>query len=385
MHPSFDFVVVGGGIAGVAVGSELAQHGSVLLLEREQSLSYHTTGRSAAILMESYGNALIRQLTCASRGFFEQPPAELTAEPLMTPRGALIVGDEAHWGTLQARFQAVLQQVPSARWLDRKQIAEMVPFLGPQWLAGIHEPSAFDLDVHAIHGAFLRGLRRHGGKVLTGAEIVAGSRVGSAWSLRLADGQRVQAGTVVNAAGAWADVVAQRCGATPLGVQPLLRTVVVVDPETDVTHCPYIGTVDEQLFIKPDVGRLMVSSCDETPSLPCDALPDEMGIAIAMDRLESATTLRPRRILNRWAGLRVFVADRSPIVGADPQAPGFVWCAALGGYGIQTAPAMASLCVSLVTGQALPPALADLHLAEVLPARLLDARARPLVSVAELK
>jgi D-arginine dehydrogenase len=385
MKQAFDFVVVGGGIAGVAVGSELARHGSVLLLERESSLSYHTTGRSAAISMESYGNALIRRLTCASRAFFENPPSELTSDELSSPRGALIVGDEAHWGKLNARFQAVVQQVPSAQWLDRKSVAEMVPFLGEQWIAGIHEPSAFDLDVHAIHGAFLRGIRLRGGLVRTDSEIAHAQRVGGAWTIKLANGDSLQASTIVNAAGAWADVVAQRCGATALGIQPLLRTVVVVDPERDVSRCPYIGTVDEQLFIKPDVGRLMVSPCDETPSDPCDALPDELGVAIAMDRLENATSLRPKRVLNRWAGLRIFVPDRSPIVGADPAHDSFIWCAALGGYGIQTAPAMARLCAALATRSALPPDLDDINTQDVAPARVLDTNHNNIVAVAELK
>ena len=385
MKQTFDFVVVGGGIAGVAVGSELARHGSVLLLERESSLSYHTTGRSAAISMESYGNALIRRLTCASRAFFENPPSELTSDELSSPRGALIVGDEAHWGKLNARFQAVVQQVPSAKWLDRKSVAEMAPFLGEQWIAGIHEPSAFDLDVHAIHGAFLRGIRVRGGLVRTESEIAHAQRQGDAWAIRLTNGDALQAGTIVNAAGAWADVVAQRCGATALGIQPLLRTVVVVDPQRDVSRCPYIGTVDEQLFIKPDVGRLMVSPCDETPSEPCDALPDELGVAIAMDRLENATTLRPKRVLNRWAGLRIFVPDRSPVVGADPAHASFIWCAALGGYGIQTAPAMARLCAALATGQAMPQDLADIRREDVAPARVLDTNHNSIVAVAELK
>jgi D-arginine dehydrogenase len=379
-----DFLVVGGGIAGVAVASELALHGSVLVLERERSLAYHTTGRSAAISMESYGNALIRQLTCASRGFFENPPPELTSEALSSPRGALILGDEEHWDKLQARYGAVKQHVPSVCWADRREIAAMVPFLEQKWVAGIHEPSAFDLDVHAIHSAFLRATRLRGGLVRTEAEILAADRQGGAWHVRLADGALVSAGTIVNAAGAWADLVAQRCGATPLGIKPLLRTVVVVDPECEVSRCPYIGTVDEQLFIKPDVGRLMVSPCDETPSDPCDALPEELGVAIAMDRLESATRLRPKRILNRWAGLRVFVPDRTPLLGADPADDSFIWCAALGGYGIQTAPAMARLCAALAIGAAPPADLAGIQAADLAPGRVPGMANKQVTAVAEL-
>lgn len=385
MNQNFDFLVVGGGIAGVAVGSELAQHGSVLLIERESNLAYHTTGRSAAISMESYGNALIRQLTCASRDFFENPPSELTSNSLSSPRGALIVGDDAHWGKLNARYQAVVQQVPSAQWLDRKAMAEMVPFLGEQWIAGIYEPSAFDLDVHAIHSAFLRRIRLHGGLVRTESEITNARRAGSAWTVKLMNGDTVQVGTIVNASGAWADEVAERCGATRLGIQPLLRTVVVVDPKCDVTRCPYIGTVDEQLFIKPDVGRLLVSPCDETPSEPCDALPDELGVAIAMDRLAKATTLRPKHVLNRWAGLRIFVPDRSPLIGADPVQESFIWCAALGGYGVQTAPAVARLCTALATSQTVPADLANIRIEDTAPLRVMGKAQQNVVAVAELK
>ena len=384
MNQYVDFLAVGGGIAGVAVGAELARHGSVLLIERETSLSYHTTGRSAAISMESYGNATIRQLTCASRQLFENPPSELSADVLSTPRGALIVSDDVHYGKLRARYEAVVHAVPNAQWLDRKAVGDMAPFLSEHWVAGIHEPSAFDLDVHAIHSAFVRGIRVRGGTVRTSAEIAQAQNTGSAWTVKLTDGDTVQAGSIINAAGAWADVVAKRCGLPWPGLQTLLRTVVVVDPERDLTHCPYIGTVDEQIFMKPDVGRLMVSPCDETPSEPCDALPDELGVAIAMDRLLGATTLRPKRVLNRWAGLRVFAPDRSPIVGADPMQESFIWYAALGGYGIQTAPALARLCAALAMRDPLPADLSGINTTAISPQRMLGNTSAELVKVANL-
>jgi D-arginine dehydrogenase len=384
MKKNFDFLVVGGGIAGVSVASELARTGSVMVLERESSLAYHTTGRSAAISMESYGNALIRQLTCASRDFFQNPPSDLTDHELISPRGALIITDQEHWQKAQTRFQAVVQHVPSAQWLDQKQVAEMVPFLQDKWVGGIYEPSAFDLDVHAIHTAFLRGVRKRGGMVQTNGEVLSAIRQGSVWEVRLSNGESLQAGVIVNAAGAWADEVAARCGATTIGIQPLLRTVVVVDPECDVASTPYIGTVDEQFFIKPDVGRLMVSPCDETRSEPHDALPDELGVAIAMDRLENGTNLRPKRVMNRWAGLRVFVPDRSPLIGADPGVDSFIWCAALGGYGIQTAPAVARLCAALASGQPVPNDLGIPNTNEVAPARMLNTVPEQIVAVAEL-
>ncbi len=363
MTARYDFIVVGGGIAGVSAAYELAAHGSVCLLEQEQQLAYHTTGRSAAISMESYGNQQIRSLTCASRGFFENPPEGLAEHPLWSPRGALIVAQAARVDKLAARYTAVLGQVPTAKFLDDKQVLELVPYLAEgAWSAGIYEPSAFDLDVHGIHGAYLGGLRARGGVVKREAEVLRGEHRNGHWTLHTADGQRLEAAIVVNAAGAWADEFAQRCGVSKVGVRPLRRTVLAVDPQCDVHHTPYLGTVDEDIFIKPEAGRLIVSPCDENPSLPCDALPDELDLAITMDRLQSTTRLRPRSIINKWAGLRTFVADRSPVLGQDPQHESFIWLAALGGYGIQAAPAIARLCSHAALGIAMPADLAALQL-----------------------
>ncbi|MBA2926466.1 FAD-binding oxidoreductase [Pseudomonas sp. P7] len=363
MTARYDFIVVGGGIAGVSAAYELAAHGSVCLLEQEQQLAYHTTGRSAAISMESYGNQQIRSLTCASRGFFENPPEGLAEHPLWSPRGALIVAQAQRVDKLAARFTAVLGQVPTAKFLDDQQVLELVPYLAEgAWSAGIYEPSAFDLDVHGIHCAYLGGLRVRGGVVKREAEVVRGEHRNDHWTLHTADGQRLEASIVVNAAGAWADEFAQRCGVPQVGVRPLRRTVLAVDPQCDVHHTPYLGTVDEDIFIKPEAGRLIVSPCDENPSLPCDALPDELDLAITMDRLQSTTRLRPRSIINKWAGLRTFVADRSPVLGQDPQHESFIWLAALGGYGIQAAPAIARLCSHAALGIAMPTDLAALQL-----------------------
>ena len=363
MIARYDFIVIGGGIAGVSAAYELAAHGSVCLLEQERQLAYHTTGRSAAISMESYGNQQIRSLTCASRRFFENPPEGLAEHPLWAPRGALIVAQAARVDKLKARFNAVLQQVPTAELLDDKQVQERVPYLAEgAWSAGIYEPSAFDLDVHGIHGAYLSGLRARGGVVKRETEVLRGEHRDGHWRLHTRDGQSLQAAIVVNAAGAWADEIAERCGVPKVGVRPLRRTVLAVDPQCDVHHTPYLGTVDEDIFIKPEAGRLIVSPCDESPSLPCDALPEELDLAITMDRLQTTTRLRPRSIINKWAGLRTFVADRSPVLGQDPQQESFIWLAALGGYGIQAAPAIARLCSHAALGIAMPADLAALQL-----------------------
>jgi D-arginine dehydrogenase len=227
-------------------------------------------------------------------------------------------------------------------------------------------------------------LRQRGGQIHTEREIVSAKRQDGQWEVRLSDGSTLWCLHIINAAGAWADEVAQRCGSKALDIQALQRTVVVVNPGCDVSHIPYVGTVDEQIFMKPDVGRLMVSPCDETPSVPCDTLPDELGVAIAMDRLEQATTLRPQRVLNRWAGLRVFVPDRSPLIGPDPHQPGLHWCAALGGYGIQTAPAVGALCAAQVTGTALSAEMAQLPVKLAAPERTFSANQTAVVPVADL-
>lgn len=360
MSQSFDFVVIGGGIAGVSVAYQLAEHGRVCLLERERQLAYHTTGRSAAISMESYGNQHIRALTCASRGFFEAPPAGLASTPLWSPRGALIVATHEREAQLRHRFEAVRQHVPDARWADAEQVMALAPYLAPgRWSAGLHEPGAFDLDVHAIHGAYLTGLRQRGGEVRRDCELFGAQHRDGVWRLLCGDGSTLHARLIVNAAGSWADTCAERCEVPAIGLQALRRTVLVVDPHCEVHNTPYLGTLDEDIFIKPEAGRLIVSPCDETPSAPCDAQPEELDLAITLDRLEQATQLRPKRIVNRWAGLRNFVADRTPVVGADPRQPAFVWLAALGGYGIQTAPALSRLCCHSALGLPMPADLAE--------------------------
>lgn len=390
MSKTYDFAIVGGGIAGVAIGHELAAFGSACLLEREGQLAYHTTGRSAAISMESYGNATIRALTKASSAFYKAPPEGFTETPLWAPRGALILADEGMTAKLDARFAEVSQLVPTVQRLSTPDILDLGPFLRPErWTAALYEPDAFDLDVHAIHGAFLRGFRRNGGEVRRDAELAAATRRDGVWVLTLGNGETLEAAILVNAAGAWADEVAAAAGLPGIGLRPLRRSVLLVDPGMDVRAVPYIGTVNEEIFIKPDSGRVMVSPCDETESAPCDAWPEDMDLAVAMERFEHATTIRVSHIQAKWAGLRCFVPDRSPVIGADEAAEGFFWFAALGGYGIQAAPGLAALCRSLILKDGVPPSLARLGVtaAAVSPARCRQAefRQRSVAVVAELR
>jgi D-arginine dehydrogenase len=359
----FDFLVVGGGIAGVSVGYELARDGRVCVLEREDQLAFHSTGRSAAIFMETYGNAPVRALTRASRGFYASPPDGFTDEPLTSRRGALFLADEAHLAELEGHFEAVRAIVPSVQWVERDELSRHVPCLAPdRWVAGLFEPGAADLDVHAIHQGYVRGLRARGGVVLTGAEVTGVSGAAGRWTVTGAAGE-LSAGTLVNAAGAWADVLAGLAGAPPIGLRPLRRTAILVDAPGDVSSWPLVASVNEEFYFKPESRRLLVSPCDETPSEPCNAAPDDYDVAVAVDRLERATTLRPKHVSHRWAGLRSFVADRTPVVGPDPEREGLVWLAAQGGYGIQLAPALARVCRSVCVGEGIPAELAALGLA----------------------
>jgi D-arginine dehydrogenase len=358
----FDVLVVGGGIAGASIGYELARDGRVCVLEREDQLAFHSTGRSAAIFWQTYGNGPVRALTSASRGFYASPPDGFAEEPLTTPRGALILADEARLAGLRAHFEAVRALVPSVEWIEGEALGRLVPCLAPgRWVAGLLEPGAVDLDVHAIHQGYVRGLRARGGVVMTGAEVLGIARAGGRWTVTVPAGA-LSAPVLVNGAGAWADAVARLAGAPPIGLRPLRRTVILVDAPGDVSSWPLVSSVDDEFYFKPDARRLLVSPCDETPSEPCNAAPDDYDVAVAVDRLERATTLRVQHVTHRWAGLRSFVADRTPVAGPDPEREGLVWLAAQGGYGIQIAPALARACRALLAGEGIPADLAALGL-----------------------
>jgi D-arginine dehydrogenase len=367
----FDVLVIGGGMGGASAGYELSREGRVAVLEREDHLAFHSTGRSAAILMETYGNAAIRALTRASRGFLEGPPDGFTEEPLEAPRGTLVVGEPGDVAGLRARLAEIEGLVPGVEWLAGEELRRLVPCLLPgRWAGGIHEPGAVDLDVNELLQGFLRGLRARGGVVHTGAEVTAIARAGGLWTVTTGAGT-FQAPLLVNAAGAWADVVGRLAGARPIGLVPMRRTAITFDAGLDPSPWPLVIDAQETFYFKPESRRLLVSPCDETPVEPGNAAPDDYDVAVAVDQLQRATTLEVRTIASRWAGLRSFVADRTPVVGPDPEVEGLVWLAGQGGYGIQTAPALARLCRSLALGQGVPADLAALGLeaAAVLPGR----------------
>jgi D-arginine dehydrogenase len=363
----FDFAIVGAGIAGVSAAYHLAPQARVVILEREHVAAYHTTGRSAALHSETYGSAEIRAITVASGRFYRKPPAGFTEHPLLTPRGALIAGRAEQQAATQKAAAEYARLVPSVRWLDPVEALRRQPLLKPEAAAGgaIFE-EAEDMDVAAIHGGFLKGARAAGAVLRLDAEVTHLDRKDGRWTIRLRDGETVTANTVVNASGAWADVLAGLAGAAPVGLVPKRRTAFTFDAPAglDLARLPMAIDFDETWYIKPEVGQFLGSPADETPSPPCDAQPEEMDIAIAVERIETATTLSIRRIKNKWAGLRSFVADKNLVVGHDPKVEGFFWLAGQGGYGIQTGEAAGRLAASLALGKGLPADIAALGVSE---------------------
>jgi D-arginine dehydrogenase len=372
-----DVVIIGGGIAGAGAGYELARAGKkVVLLERENQPGYHTTGRSAALFSETYGNAPIRALTVASREFLMNPPPGFASVPILTPRGALHIGNTEQADELDGKYADMRRLVPSVKRLSASETAAMMPVLKPEAVSGgaLSEPDAMDIEVHALHTGLLRGMTAAGGRTVTDAEVIGLTRTGSGdWQVETLKGS-FSAPVVVNAAGAWADVIGNLAGVKPIGLQPKRRTAVTFDPPNgiDIHGWPMVIDADEEWYFKPDAGRILLSPCDETDSEPTDAQPDEMDIAIAVDRLETVSTLQVRRLAAKWAGLRSFVDDRTVVCGFDAEKSGFFWLAAQGGYGIQTSAAMARVAGALAQGGALPQDIADLGVTEhdLSPSRL---------------
>lgn len=368
----FDIAIVGAGIAGASLAWALTQGKGpvprVVLLERESQPGYHTTGRSAALYMASYGPPGVQALTRASRAFYDAPPPGFTDHPLLSPRGVLHVATEAELPALDA-LQARLQAIdPGVRRAGTAELLAAVPCLRPEAaVAGLVEDSAADIDVHALHQGYLRGARRAGSALWTHAELVAATAAvaatGVAWTLRLADGRTLRTRQIVNAAGAWADAVGALAGAASIGLEPRRRSAFTFTPPegVDASRWPAVaavvadhGPAGEAWYIKPDAALILGSPANADRVPPHDVVPEELDIALGIHRIEQATTLQIRRPRSTWAGLRSFVADGEMVIGPDPAVPGFFWLAAQGGYGIQSAPGAAALAASLLQGRPLP-------------------------------
>jgi D-arginine dehydrogenase len=371
----FDVIILGAGIAGASLAWRLAAQRRVLLLERESQPGYHSTGRSAAMFMESYGPPAVRALTRASRAFYEQPPEGFADAPLLRPRGALYLATHGQEARMEALRAELAPTCAGLQVLDAPATLARVPCLRPELVQGaLYDPTAQDIDVHALHQGFLRGFRQRGGELLTGATPSQARHDAAGWTLTLADGQALRAATVVNAAGAWADEVAALFGAPAIGLVPHRRSAFTfkVPEGMDATGWPAVVGVDESYYFKPDAGQLLGSPANADPTTAHDVVPEELDIALGIHQIESVSTLTIRRPGSTWAGLRSFVPDGEMVIGFDTDCPGFFWLAAQGGYGIQSAAGASALADALVRGAPLPPELIEKGVdpAALSPARL---------------
>jgi D-arginine dehydrogenase len=361
-HTKCDFLIVGGGIAGASAAYELAQHGKVIILERESQPDYHSSGRSSASFVETYGDDVVRALNTGSRPFLENPPEGFCDQPLLSGRGCLHVARTDQLPLLDELVATTGQLVDNLKRLNRDEISELVPIMNSDVIvAAVLEPGAMDLDVNALHQGFLRGCAARGGELHLNTEVLELSRQDGVWHAETPSGTYT-APTVINAAGAWVDTVAELAGVAPLGVVPKRRTVFTfrTPDEFPCADWPLVIDASEEYYFKASGGFLMVTPADETPVPPSDVQPEEIDVAIAVDRLEKNTCLKVGRIEHKWAGLRTFSADKTPIVGMDPTADGFFWLAGQGGYGFQTSAAMARMATCLLTENSIPQDLIDL-------------------------
>ncbi|MEM9431787.1 MAG: FAD-binding oxidoreductase [Pseudomonadota bacterium] len=352
---TYDVAVIGAGIAGASVAAELSAGAKVVLLEMEERPGYHTTGRSAAVFAPSYGPQPIRALTRASAGFFLRPPEGCAEHPLVRPRGVLFVARQDQLPQLDAAYAELGTEAELGR-LDAAEVLARQPLLRAGYVAGgIDDQTCLDIDVHALHQGYLRMFASSGGRLVTSAEVQHLSRAAGRWTLTGRNGT-VRASVIVNAAGAWAEHVGQMAGAETIGLVPKRRTALIVGAPDGMTldQCPLVVDIDEEFYLKPDAGRILISPANEDPDRPSDVQPDEMDIAICIDRIERAFDFEVRRIETRWAGLRSFVADKAPVVGYSGRVGGFFWLAGQGGYGVQTAPALARLAAEAVLGKPAP-------------------------------
>jgi len=368
------FLVVGGGMAGASAAAHLSEHGSVALLEAEDHVGYHSTGRSAALFSGIYGNEVVRQLSRASRAFLFEPPTRFAAHPLVSPRDTLYfaTGEQLH---LLDQFREDADIAAGTVVLSAAQAQQRVPIFRKGYLGGaLLETGSADIDVDALLQGFLRQARARGTEIVTSARLSGVARVEGRWHVTSRVG-RFSAPVIVNAAGAWGDEFAQCAGVSPIGLMPKRRTAALIDAPSgaDVSRWPSAIAIDEQFYFKPDAGQLLVSPADETDSPPCDAQPEELDVAIAIDHFEQATGSQVRRVSHTWAGLRTFSPDRTPVAGFDPDADGFFWLVGQGGYGIQTAVALGQVTASLCTYGKLSPEIASTGL---LASRLSPARFR---------
>jgi D-arginine dehydrogenase len=367
---TYDFLVVGAGIAGASIAAHLAESHSVLLVDMEERAGYHTTSRSAASYEPNYGPIPMLALTRASHDFFMQPPKGFTDAPLFTPRGSLFL--EAEGQSDQTDY--LLSKSSGLTELSLAQTRELFPVLKEDYAKrSFLDGMTGDIDVDLLHRGYLRMLKERGGKLLLSSPLVSAKYSESQWAARCGSTD-ITATVIVNAAGAWGDVVAKLCGATPVGLIPKRRSIGVIpmQPDVDFARWPMVTDTGETWYAKPQSGKMIVSSADATPVEPHDAYADDMAIAEGIDRMMTATTIEVERLEHSWGGLRTFAPDGSPVIGFDPHTEGFFWLVGQGGYGIQSSPGLSKTAADMARRLPIPKHVIDMGLnpADIAPERL---------------
>jgi D-arginine dehydrogenase len=362
MDEDYDVIIVGGGIAGAGLGAEIARRRRTAVVEAEDVCGYHSTGRSAAFYLESYGGPEVAKLTLASGAFLQSPPVDFSDRGFLRRRGALNLSKDG-WPEIPDGIES--------RRVERAELETLIPGLDPRWTCALFEPGCADIDVAALHAAYLKAFRKAGGTVLTSAKVGRASRAGSAWSVALADGRTLSAPILVNAAGAWGDGIAAAAGVRTLDLSPKRRTMVQL--RVGAAGLKDLPLVDDSLgsfyFKGERDDAIWLSPHDEIASGPCDAAPEDTDVATAIARFEEVVDWPVLQVERRWAGLRTFAPDRLPVYGFEPSAEGFFWCVGQGGFGIQTAPAASKMAAAVLLGAPFDPSLARIDPAVFSPAR----------------
>ena len=362
-----DFIIIGSGIAGMSAAYRLSNYGKVIVLEKEAHLGYHTTGRSAAFFTENYGNNTIRALTKASRSFLENPSQCFREEPLMYLNGGfLIIANSDQSSEVDKELKYAAETSAKVYELSKKEALKMVPVLKDNYInRALHEPNSKVMDVDLIHQGYARGAKNNETQIYFNQEVIKISKNKNIWNIKTKN-ELFSSPILINAAGAWCDEIAILANCKPLGIKPKRRTVIIFKNANNyiIDKWPVVIDIEDNFYFKPEAGNFLASPADETDSPPCDAQPEEIDIALTVDRLEKATNLKIKTIEHKWAGLRSFYSDRTPIVGEDIVNSGFYWLAGQGGYGIQTSPSISKILECLITGKKWPTKLKELNINE---------------------
>jgi D-arginine dehydrogenase len=360
-----DFLIIGSGMAGMSAAYRLSKYGKVIVLEKESLLGYHTTGRSAAFFTENYGNKIIRSITKASRHFLENPPSCFKNQELMTKYGgSLFLANKNQSKLVDKELEYANSLSANVFEIDKKEALNMVPIIKDDYLdRALHEPDSKVMDVDLIHQGFARGLKENEGQIIFNSEVKKITKSINTWKLTTKNEEFISP-IIINAGGAWCDEIAVLADCEPLSLSPKRRTVIIFDYKSNIntSQWPVVIDIEDNFYFKSEAGKILASPADETDSPPCDSQPEELDVALAIHRIENATNFKIKKVEHKWAGLRSFFPDRTPVVGEDPKRSGFYWLAGQGGYGIQTAPGISKIIECLITGNNWPTYLDNLSI-----------------------